>query len=57
MAERTFRGTPPLDPEQIGAMFGEAGLRLLGISSDPTRRTGTRAFALATKDAAPPVEI
>ena len=49
MAERTFRGAPPLEPANIDAMFSRAGLKLLEIASDPTHSAGTRAFALATK--------
>ena len=49
MGERTFRGSPPLEPVMIDVMFGKAGLKLLEIASDPTHSAGTRAFAVATK--------
>jgi SAM-dependent methyltransferase len=49
MADKTFRGAPPLNPEQIEAMLADTGLTLLELVEDPTHSRGTRIFALASK--------
>jgi len=49
MADRAFRGAPPLSREQIETMLGKGGLPVLEIFNDPTHPDGTRAFAIATK--------
>ena len=49
MADRTFRGAPPLTRPEIEAMFAHARLDLLNVFSDPGHPPGTRCFALASK--------
>jgi len=49
MADKTFRGAPPLNPRQIEAMLTDTGLTLLELVEDPTHSPGTRIFALASK--------
>lgn len=49
MADRTFRGAPPLTLRRIEIMFDQAGLELRKIFSDPGHPPGTRCFVLASK--------
>ena len=53
MADKTFRGPPPLNPEQIEAMLTNSGLTLLELVEDPTHSPGTRTFAIASKGERP----
>jgi SAM-dependent methyltransferase len=49
MADRTFRGPPPITSGQIEVMFKKGHLKLLKTINDPTHPYGTRVFALASK--------
>jgi hypothetical protein len=53
MADKTFRGPPPLNPEQIEVMLTSSGLTLLELVADPTHSPGTRTFAIASKGERP----
>jgi hypothetical protein len=46
-SEATFRGTAPLRREEIGRLWGSAGLTIVELRKDPTHDPGRRALVAA----------